>query len=367
VDSPTRIAFCITDLDPGGAERALVHLVTRLDRTRWEPAVFCLSGPGALVEPLERARVPVTCFGARGKRDWKVLFRLRRELKNFRPQILQTFLFHANFLGRIAAALAGVPHCVSGIRVAERRSRWPLWLDRLTNRLVDTNVCVSRAVADFSASEAGLATSKLEVIPNGVDVDAFAGAAPVERSSLGLPAEARIVLSVGRLDPQKGLTYLIDAAVGLASRFPDVHFVFVGNGPQRRELEGRVASLKLTGRMHFLGWRPDVPGILTLATCLVLPSLWEGMPNVVLEAMAAGLPVVATRVEGVAELVVPGETGILVAARSASELTEGLSQVLSAPERARQMGAAGQERVKALFSWEKMTELYDALYRRLLS
>ena len=128
------IAFCITDLDPGGAERALVQLVLRLDRSRWSPVVFCLSKPGTLVADLAKADIPVDCLEAGSIGNVSVVPRLVRRLRRVRPDILQTFLFHANIVGRIAGRLAGVPVIVSGIRVAEHRSRFRLWLDRITDR-----------------------------------------------------------------------------------------------------------------------------------------------------------------------------------------------------------------------------------------
>lgn len=367
MNSPIRIAFCITDLDPGGAERALVQLVTRLDPARWQAVVFCLGPRGALADTLEQAGVPVTCLGARGVRDLGVVFKLRRELKRFAPTIVQTFLFHANILGRLAAAWAGVPHCVSGIRVAEKRSRWPLYLDRVTNRFVETNVCVSRAVAEFSSSVGGLSPSKLVVIPNGVEIATFAEAAPADRRALGIPADARIILAVGRLDPQKGLNVLIDSARDLVPKFPDLHFLLVGGGTLRGELVRQVAELRLESRVHFCGWRPDIPSVMKVGYGLALPSLWEGMPNVVLEAMAAGLPVVASAVEGVTELVLPNETGFLVVPRSVDELTSGLAKLLSDPDLARRMGQVGRERVASHFSWDRMAAAYAELYERLMA
>lgn len=362
---PIRIAFCITDLDPGGAERALVQLVTRLDRRRWEPAVFCLSGPGALVDTLHTAGIPTTCLRARGKTDWGVVVRLRRELRRFQPEILQTFLFHANIAGRIAGRLAGIPHCVSGIRVAERRSRWSLWLDRITNGLVDINVCVSGAVADFSVKVAHLPGDKVTVIPNGVDVASFAGAEPLDLATFGVPSSTKVIVAVGRLDPQKGLVDLLEAFSNVVTKHNDVHLLLVGDGPERDRLARIVIDKGLTSRVHFAGWRPDVPRILKSAYCLALSSRWEGMPNVVLEAMAAGLPVVATRVEGVDDLVAVG-TGRVVLPASPTELSIALDCLLRDPASARRMGEAGRERAKAHFSWEKMAESYDALYRRLL-
>jgi hypothetical protein len=153
--APIRIAFCITELDPGGAERALVELVTRLDPAQFEPAVFCLGPRGALAVDLERANIPVMCLGATRARDVWILFRLRKALRAFRPVILQTWLHHANILGRIAGRLARVPIIVSGIRVAEQRSAWRLRMDRLTQSLVDAHICVSQDVAAFSKSKGG--------------------------------------------------------------------------------------------------------------------------------------------------------------------------------------------------------------------
>ncbi|MGQ0633655.1 MAG: glycosyltransferase [Planctomycetaceae bacterium] len=363
--APISIAFCVTDLDPGGAERALVQLATRIDRSRFVPAVFCLGPPAPLVGALEAAAIRTICLGATRATDWGVLVRLYRELRSYRPQIVQTFLFHANLAGRVAGRLAGARHVVSGIRVAERRARWHLWLDRLTNRLVDVNVCVSRGVAQFSLREGGLPAAKTIVIPNGVDVEAFANAPPADLQQFGIPPGAQVVLSVGRLDAQKGIPTLLAAVAPLTSRFEALHVLLVGEGPQRAELEHAIRDRGLAQRVHPAGWRSDVPHLMRAATCLALPSHWEGMPNVVLEAMAAGLPVVASRVEGTDELIVAGATGLLVAPGAADELSVALITLLSEPSRAAAMGHAGQERARREFSWEQMVHSYENLFLRL--
>ena len=368
VTGPIRIAFCITDLDPGGAERALVQLVTRLDRSAWEPAVFCLSKPGSLVSDLEQAKIPVTCYGA--SRSWhagRVFLSLRKNLREWQPRLLQTFLFHANFLGRLAGRSAGVPCIVSGLRVAERRSRGHLVLDRWTNSLVAANVCVSRSVAEFSVKAGGLLPSKVPVIHNGVDAEKFAVAAPVSLASLGIPPGARVILTVGRLDPQKGLLVLLDSAKSLVAEFPELHFLLVGEGPQRSELETGIRHRGLSGRVHLAGWRADVPQLLKAATIFVLPSLWEGLPNVVLEAMAAGVPVICSRVEGAEELIDANRTGLLVDPGSPTELQPSIRQLLREPERADQLARAARETVRLEFTWEQMAARYQTLYRQLLS
>ena len=363
--SSTRIAFCITDLDPGGAERALVQLVTRLDRSRWTPIVFCLAGPGPLADDLRAVNIEVVCFGAKHWRSAGIVLRLARELRRFRPAIVQTFLFHANVAGRIAARLAGIKNIVSGIRVAEHRSRVPLWIDRWTNWLVKINVCVSQAVADFSIHKAGLSPNKLIVIPNGVDAARFTSAQPADLTQFGISAGSRTVLTVGRLDPQKGLGDLVEAAALVASRIPQAQFLIVGEGPERSRIERDISARGLGDRVHLAGWRADIPEIMAAGSVLVLSSHWEGLPNVVLEGMAAGLPVVATRVEGVNELVIEGQTGLLVRAQSPDQLALAIEQILTDPEQTRLFGEAGRRRVQAEFSWTAMTSRYAAQYESL--
>ncbi len=364
--SPTRLAFCITDLDAGGAESALVQLATRLDRSRWEPRVYCLSGPGELVAPLEDADIPVTCLDAGSARQLGAVLRLRRELRAYRPAIVQTFLFHANLAGRIAARLAGVEHVVSGIRVAERRGRWPLRLDRWTNRLVERNVCVSEAVRKFSEEQGGLPAAKSVVIPNAVDVDHYASVEPADLWEFGITDRARTILFVGRLTPQKSPLTLLQAAEQLFPLYENLHLLFVGEGALLAELKAWVAERNLERNVHFAGRRNDVPALMRSTFCLVLPSLWEGMPNVVLEAMAAGLPVVASRVEGVEELIEDGRTGLLVSPRSDDELASALTGLLDDPEFASRLGMKAQVNSQSRLTWDEVARKYDALYRELL-
>jgi glycosyltransferase involved in cell wall biosynthesis len=365
-NSPLQIAFCVTDLDPGGAEKAMVQLVTRLDRSRWQPAVFCLAGEGALADELRAAGVSVTCLGAKRWTDLGVVFRLAAALRTIRPAILQTFLFHANIVGRIAGRLAGIDKVISGIRVAERRSKIPLLLDQWTNRLVHTNVCVSRAVAEYSVLQAGLSPRKTIVIPNGVDVSRFADAVPANLSPFGIPPGSRVFLTIGRLDRQKGLTTLIESAALVLPNHPQVRFLLVGEGPQRGNLEELIRAKGLADRVHLGGWRVEVPELLAAGFALILPSLWEGMPNVVLEAMAAGLPVVASRVEGIDELVIDGQTGVVVSPHSHEELAAAIESLLADPMAAQAMGRAGHDRAQVEFTWEKMVRAYEGVYYSIL-
>lgn len=368
-DSPKQIAFCITELDPGGAERALVQLVRRLDRSRWAPVVYCLAGSAPLAAELRKRGVPVNCLGGGGAGSLLVLPRLASRLRRQRPVLLQTFLYHANIVGRIAARIAGVPRVVAGIRVAEKRSRFRLWLDRATDRLVDRHVCVSEAVARFSIEQGKLPTDKVVVIPNGVDADLFRTASPADLTEFGIPPDSRTVLFVGRLDPQKGPIDLLRAFARLSQGRDDVHLLMVGEGPLRGEVEASVESRGLSGRVHLAGWRDDVPRLMKAADCLALSSHWEGMPNVVLEAMAAGLPVVATNVDGVAELLdgegKSGERGLLVPAGDHDSLARAIERTLSRSNRVMDMATSAQDHVKEQLTWEACGVAFERLYAEL--
>jgi glycosyltransferase involved in cell wall biosynthesis len=370
VDGPISIAFCITELDPGGAERALVQLVTRLDRRRWEPVVYCLADEGELVAELKSHGISVTCLGARGVGSLSVIPRLSSLLRKQRPAILQTFLYHANIVGRIAGRMARVPHIVAGIRVAEQRSRFRLWLDRKTDRWVERHVCVSEAVAKFSIERGRLPAQKIAVIANGVDAERYQTAAAADTTQFGIPAGAPIVLFVGRLDAQKGPLDLLHALRLLSARHNDVHALFVGEGPLREEMEAAIRASEFQQRVHLIGWRNDVPELMKAASCLVLPSYWEGMPNVILEAMASGLPVIATEVEGTTELLQrggeSGELGLLVPVGSPAMLAEGIEQILTHPDECKAMATESQLHVSSNLTWDMTATAYDQLYRDLL-
>jgi len=366
--TPIRIAFCITELDPGGAEQTLVQLVTRLDRSEWEPQVFCLGPEGALVQPIRDAGIPIMCFGATGIVDSFVVFRLASQLEKFRPAVLQSFLFHANIMGRIAAKLSRVPVVVSGIRVAERRSRWPLRIDRWTNSLVDQNVAVSQSVANFTIDSANLSEKKVTVIPNGVDCRRFKAAIPTDLiSEFGIPADDRVLLFVGRLEHQKAPELLMQSAPSILTEFNDCHLLLVGEGPMATELAEEAKLSAFSHRIHFAGRRKDVPSLMRASTLLLSPSRWEGMPNVVLEAMAAGLPVVATDVEGVAELIEDSVSGWLVGPNSAQKFASALIEVLKTPHNLPHVATTAQTIVSERFTYEAMTQRYTSLYRDLLS
>lgn len=366
----TRVALVITDLDVGGAERALTALAMRLSPERWRVGVFCLSGPGALADVIRNAGLPCECLDVNRRNPVQAVARLAKALHRFRPALVQSFLFHANLAARLAAPLVSRPRprVLGGIRVAERQRRRHLTLDRWTSRLCDGEVCVSRGVLAFSRDVGGLDPSRLTVIPNGIDPAPIDAAAPVPRAAIGVPEDAHLALFVGRLDPQKGLPDLLEAAESVIARRPGWHLAIAGDGPERaRLLEALGSQAPLRGNVHWLGRRDDVPGLLKAVEVLVLPSHWEGMPNVVLEAMAARRAVVGTAVEGTEDLVIPGETGWLVPPRDPAALARALDEAAADPDRCRRLGEAGRLRVEREFSLDAVVAAYERLWTLVLS
>jgi glycosyltransferase involved in cell wall biosynthesis len=370
--APIRIALCITELDAGGAERCLTELATRIDRSRFAPVVYCLGPPpvredASCLPALMAGGVEVHCLGGRGVWQFPVVaHRLKRLLAAQEPQIIQTFLFHANVLGRIVARRTGVKRVVAGIRVAERGARWHLLLDRLTQAWVDRYVCVSQAVADFSAAQLDLPVEKLVVIPNGIDLDKYPARQPADVRAFGIGANRRAITFVGRLERQKGVEWLIETAPLWLARLPDCDLLLVGEGPLRASLGAAARAAGIADRVRFAGWRSDVPEILAASALLVLPSVWEGMPNVVLEAMASRLPVVASDVEGVRELLGPGAAQQTVCYGDTQALIDKLVSPMLDRALSGALGIENRRRAEETFGMSRMVRAYEDLWETLV-
>ena len=344
-----RIALLITDLDAGGAERNLATLAAGLDRSRFDVAVASLMPPGRIGDELRAAGVDVTGLGMTSRFSAFGFARLSRWLKGTRPDLLHTWLFHANVLGRLAARRR-VPRVVSSIRVAEPR-RWHLWLERITAPLADCILVNSASLADYAAAH-GISREKLRVIPNAVDLTRFGP----RRVTAGPP----VAVFIGRLTRQKGVDVLLRAA----ARLPGVRFRIVGEGDARKALEKLARSLGLAN-VEFAGATGDVPGVLADATLLVLPSRWEGLPNVVLEAMAAGVPVVATNAVGTRDLIADWANGLLAPVDDDAALAECIERVTRDATVYARLVSGGLE-TASRHSPQAMIEAHQALYLSLL-
>jgi glycosyltransferase involved in cell wall biosynthesis len=364
-----RILHIIPTLDRGGAEKQLVLLATRLPRDKFDVHVCTLTRSGPLSTRLGDARIPLHAVDKRWKIDPPAFWRLQRLIKGLRPSLVHTWLFAANCYGRQAALRSGVPHVVAGERCVDR---WKVWhelaIDRHLARRTDRIVTNSSGVVDFYVGH-GIPAEKFAVIPNGIEP--YATPVPKPRAQildeLGLPGNARLIGAVGRLWPQKGYKDLIWAAELLKVVRDDTHLVIIGDGPQYAQLLRWRDNLQIADRVHFLGHRDDVPALLPHLTCFWLGSAYEGQSNAVMEAMNAGIPVIATDIPGNRDLVVPEETGFLFPVGDRATLARLTHRLLDDPTLAQRLSEASQRRMREQFSVDQMVQRHAALYERILA
>lgn len=288
-----------------------------------------------------------------------------QKLKSLEADILLTHGYKADIIGLIAARMARIPLvCVSrGWTWATRKVRIYEAVDRLVLRLADHVVCVSEGQA-AKVRKAGVRSSNITVIRNSVDVSRFSRIEPKAEQalrSLFPDPVMHVVLAVGRLSPEKGFDLLIDAATEVCRKQENVGFALIGDGPLRADLHSRIRTAGLQRRFVLAGFRHDVDALLPHASCLVQSSHTEGMPNVVLEAMAASVPVIATSVGGTPELMVDGQTGILVPPGNASAISEGILTLLGDSMERACMGSAGRQRVEEEFTFHAQARQYEQL------
>jgi glycosyltransferase involved in cell wall biosynthesis len=356
-----------------GAENHLLTLASHLNRSRYR-LTFCLlveRGPdlSAYIAALEDVGVEVVRFPIRADLDPLLFWRLVRFLRATKPDIVHTHLIHGDLYGTLAARLAGVPVVVSTKHNddAFRRSRFYAWLSRLAARGQDRIIAISEHLARFSVEVEGLDAGKITYIHYGLDGTAFcARVRDVNgvRAEFGVPADAPLAGVVARLDPQKGHAYLLRAWAQVTAALPEARLLVVGDGPLRGELQQQARDLDLENSVIFTGRREDVPRLMAVLDVVALPSLWEGFGLVLLEAMAVARPIVASRVSAIPEIVVDGETGLLVPPRDVKALAAALIELLRNSQRAAEMGRRGRARLEQEFTVERMVAQTEAVYEQ---
>jgi glycosyltransferase involved in cell wall biosynthesis len=353
----------------GGTERALLQLLAGLDRALWRPVLFHPDVPGArqLAEEAAALGVPTRAIAA-VERPMQGVASIPGLARAFRRERAAVFHAHQTWslscrYGIVAAALARVPARVASAQLFLEMPKL-VGIDAqhaLLTRSLHRHVAVSRFVAGRLRDRFGVDANRIVVIPNAVEPPPAVAPAARLRAEIARAARTPLALTVARLDAQKGIAHLVDAA----AMVPEVVFAIAGDGPDRAALEARAAERGVSARIRFLGHRRDVPALLAIADLFVLPSLYEGFPLSVLEAMAAGVPVVATAVGGTDELV-SSETGFPVAPADPRALADGVRALLADRDDAARRAATARERVLATHSAASMVAAMSALYESLL-
>ena len=369
-----KVFYLVDSLNVGGTETQAVELALRLPVSEYEVTMGCLRAEGPLLEKLRGSAVNVREFHPSGGLDSAAglyeLIKLAGYLRRERFRVVHTHDLWSNLMGVPAARLACVPAIVSSRRDLAHfdwyQGKRRHWLRRIQN-LSGVVLANATPIRDALISEDRFAPEKLRVIHNGVDTEKFQRA-PRDRARLfpDVGNEMLVVLVGNMHSDVKGHPWLIAAAPTVVREFPEVRFVFAGDGELRPTFAAQVAQLGLESTFKFLGRRSDIPEILASCDLAVLPSRAEGLPNAVLEYMAAGLPTIASRVGGMAELIQDGVTGLLVPAEDANALAGALLQFLRDPEQARQIANDGQRFAVENFSFERLIREIDELYGELL-
>jgi glycosyltransferase involved in cell wall biosynthesis len=376
----SKILFIIGTLDIGGSETQLVELAARLDRARFDARVCVMKPGGVLAEELLARGVPVETLGFTGFREvaWqhrpravfralRGIWRLWRLLRRRRPDVVHGFLFTAYVLATFVGRLGGVPCIVSSRRslgLFKENRTFYLFLERIADRFTDLFIANSEAVREDTLRREPVPASKIIVIHNGLRFDRLDAATPA--SGLASGGSPRVIV-VANLLAYKGHDFFLRAWRDVLTSVPGALALLVGDGPMRPSLERSCRDLGIAQNVAFLGTRNDVPALLAASDVYVHPSLQEGYSNALLEAMAVGLPVIATAVGGNVEAVDDGLTGCLVPAADSAALASAMVRLLKDPRSAQQLGARGRAAVRDRHDIDAMVRAYEAAYDRLLS
>ncbi|MBI3864311.1 MAG: GT4 family glycosyltransferase PelF [Planctomycetia bacterium] len=356
------VVHVVLALNIGGLEKVVYDLVRFADRDEFATSVLCLGEIGALEPAFQEIGIPVEALGVHKRGILRGIMAVARRLRELRPDVLHTHNPAAHIVGAPAARWAGIPVVVHSRHGMHESHGWSTTLgNRLATRLTHCMVAVSTAAATISRSDDRGPENRLAVIRNGVDLNLY------RQRGKSAPHTSFKAIHAARLDnTTKDQRTLLRAVRLVVDRKPDFTLDIVGDGSDRTTLEALCDELKLRSHVQFLGFRHDVHELLPQADLFVLSSVTEGLPMTLLEAMAAGLPIVSTDVGGISELVRHQETGLLVAPQNPEALACAILELVHDPQRSVDMGRAGRRRVEQEFDIRVVTARYEELYRTLL-
>jgi glycosyltransferase involved in cell wall biosynthesis len=373
VPRPIRVLQLITSLDRGGAENHLLALLSNADRQAFAIETAVLAGEGELVPVFRQAGLGVHLLKARNRFDPLALRRLVALLRDGQYDILHSHLFRADIYAGLAVAQLGEqrPLLVSTRHNDDRFFLNPFvgLVHYLISARQDLIIAISDHIARFTVARGVRHPARVRRVYHGIEpplTRELERDGQRIRKELGIGPDAFLVGNVGRLALQKGQRHLIAAMPLLLERVPRAHAVIAGGGDLEKFLRDLAQELGVSERVHVLGPRKDVPALMHAMDVFAMPSIWEGFGLVLLEAMAAGRPIVASAVATIPEVVVDGETGLLVPSGDPLALAEALARLAEEPALARKLGEAGRERLRRHFSLEKMVGDTELLYRELV-
>jgi glycosyltransferase involved in cell wall biosynthesis len=367
-----KLLTMLTSFQIGGTERQVTNVSLGLDTTRFDLHLACMRNFGELKKEIEKApRIhrPVFDIGSLYSfRTFREAGRLARYIRSNAIQVVHAYGLYPNLFAVPVARLAGAKIVIASIRdCGDILKPWQRWLQKIICRLADCVLVNADAIRESLISQ-GYRPDNISVIRNAIaqpktmNLEESSGI----REELGLTASVPLVMVLSRLNRMKGIEYFLDAASIVAAKLPETRFLIVGDGGIRQELESRATCLGLAGKIVFTGFRTDVPRILSEVSLSVLPSLSEGLSNTLLESMAWGVPVVATRVGGNTEIIEDGVSGLIVPPRNSAMLANAMTTLLKNPALASSFGVAGKRRIAEVFSLKRSVREIEHLYQKLI-
>lgn len=360
-----KILYLINDLDIGGAENVLLHLVENLNKAKYQIQVVSILPIGLIGERIETLNVKVYSLDSR-KFNFKAIRRLYSIVIDYQPDILHCFLPQSIILGRLLGHLLHVPLIISSYRSSNFGSHLQTLIFRLTDKWSHVNTVVSSEMAT-SIEKNHITRQKPIIIRNGIDIKSFV----IQNSELRMECRQQlkidqndiIITAVGQLREAKGYLDLVDTIAILKNKYSNIHFLILGEGKLRLQIENSIRKYHLEGYISLLGQKNNPVFYLNASDMYILPSLWEGFPNALLEAMACGLPSVATKVSGAVEIIQDGFNGFLAEVNNPSDIADKLENLILMKESERkEIGLLARQTVERYYSIEKMVSEYEKLY-----
>ncbi len=358
------VLFLITGLGHGGAETQIVRIACALKKKGWIVNIVTILKPVAepLIQLLKDGKVPLRSLdlGTVSKiNDLRIMGRFLRILEDEKPYVLCSFLFHANIFGQLASKLAGVPRFVTSIRAAKFESKNRAKFAKFFHTFDNLTTLNSNQVAKEMIAKGVLKPDRVRIVNNAISIEKYIRPDAIRekiRGDLGISPTTFVFIAVGRVHPVKGYTFLVDACQTLGTEFK---LLIVGKDDDDA-LKKKVHDSKLTNVISLLGYRVDIPELLSAADALVLSSLSEGLPNALIEGHAAGLPAISTRVGGAPEILLANESGFIVPPGNAEALSQAMKKMMALPKNKREeMGKIGQDHVDNTFGLDAIVTLWE--------
>lgn len=356
-----RILHLITGLEIGGAEMMLLKILPRMQDV-FDNRICCIMGHGPIGGKLEEAGVPVYYLNLKNIFDFSVISRFRKIIKEFKPDVLVTYLIHADLFGRILGRIFGIKKIICSVRVKLIQIKYLplLFLDAITAPLVTHYHFNSQSVANMYRKFFFLPKTKITVIPNGLEIENYDKHVDNQqkKEDLGVPRDKIIIGCVAKLRKQKGHKYLVSAFAEVLKNNPNVFLLLIGDGEERENIEKQIENLSISDDVLLLGNRNDISELLQIIDIFVLPTLFEGMSNALMEAMAVGKPIIATDIPENRELIENKKNGILVSIKNPKKISIAIDDLINNVDKRNIISSAAKDKILAFYNIDAISGRY---------